>query len=159
LHAERVDGLEHHVVRAGAALGLEAVEGHLAAGVRDDGRPGVAAGELDPAVAGEVDVVGVVDVPAVRRPGTDAVGVVVGRIVARHAGTDVGVPARHGDVYVVERDVGRLVRRVRAPDRRAVLRAALAGDGDAVVGDVADVPHAGTVPAPLAGTDLLHDRR
>src|SRR5262249_43724355 len=106
---------------------------------------------------GVVDPVGVVDVPPVRRPGADALRVVVGRVVGRHPGAHRGAAARHGQVDVVEGHVGRLVGRVGAPDGRAVR--ALAGTGDVVVRDVVDGADPGAVAAPAPGTDLLHDRR
>src|SRR5213082_869526 len=75
------------------------------------------------------------------------------------AGTHRAVATRNVDLHVGEGLVADVVAGVRAPDRRAELRAALAGDGDVVVGDVADVPDARMVTAPFTGTDLLHDRR
>src|SRR6266545_3927210 len=84
-HAVPIDALEQHVGGAGAALGGEVVEVDRAAGIGDDRRAGVAGVEPHRAV-GERDVVGVVDVPAVRGAGADTVRVVVVRVVARHRG-------------------------------------------------------------------------
>src|SRR5439155_2120140 len=157
-HAEPGDVLEQQVGRAGAALGREVVEPDVAAGVGDDRRPRVTGAEVD-AAPGERDVVGVVDVPPVGGTGADALRVVVARVVARHAGAHRAVAAGDVDAQVVERHVADPVAARLAPQRRAELRAALAGDLDVVVGDVVDVPDAGAVAAAAPGPDLLHDRR
>src|SRR5262249_32255893 len=124
--------------------------------VRDHRGPRVAVAVVHRAVD-EGDVVGEVDVPAVRRPGTDALGVVVRRVVARYAGAGGAAATRYGQLHVGEGDVVGLVAGVLAPDGRA--ERALAGTGDVLVGDVADAADTRVVTTALAVTDLLHDRR
>src|SRR5436305_7758177 len=156
LDAVAGDALEHEVVRAPALVEGEGVERQRARVVGDHRGPGVRALERDRAV-GEGEVVGEVDVPAVRRAGTDALGVVVTGVVARDAGAGRAAATGHGQLHVGEGLVVGLVRRVGTPDGRA--ERALAHAGDVGVLDVADAADAGMVTAALTGTDLLHDRR
>src|SRR5947209_17287751 len=72
--------LEDEVVGALALLEGEVGERDRARAVHDHRGPRVAVVEAH-AAAAEGDVVGVVDVPAVRRPGTDALRVVVRGVV------------------------------------------------------------------------------
>src|SRR5204862_3326830 len=99
----------------------------------------------------EVDVVRVVDVPPVGRPGADAVRVVVVRVVARHRGRDRPAAARYLQVDVVEQHVRDLVAAGLAPDRRAVRPRPGVRAGDVVVRDVADVPDGGGAAASQPG--------
>src|SRR5262249_53184421 len=148
------DGAEEDVLRAaGAALRGQAVERDVRRVVGDDRRPAVVAVEPDRA-RGPADPAGLVDVPAVGRPGADAVGVVVVRVVERYAGAHGAVAARYRQIDVVECLVADPVRRVVAEDGRAVR--ALARALYVVEVDVADRADARAVAAPLAGTDLLH---